>query len=77
VIAVPGILITVLDEKPIGPFAAQPITRRSHEHSTAMQALTLQDELSIAFGERLFRGVLALRCPVTAIPHSWTVPPPY
>ena len=62
-----GILIVMLDQQPVGAFAAESVAPHAHQHPAAFQLFPRQHEFEIAFGQHFF-GV-AIRLPEAAIPQ--------
>ncbi|MNV22051.1 hypothetical protein D3C71_1130080 [compost metagenome] len=59
----------MLDQQPVDPLAAVAVVAHTNKHEAAMQPIALQRELEIAFRQCVFRGPVAFRLPVAAIPE--------
>jgi hypothetical protein len=64
-----GVLISMLDQKPIGPFAVGPVLFHADKNPAAVQTLSLQHELEVAASERFLWRFVALGLPISAVPE--------
>jgi hypothetical protein len=64
-----GILVVMLDEKPVVALAPGPIVLHPHQHPAAAQALSLERELQIAAGQPLLRRLVAFGFSIAAVPE--------
>lgn len=70
-VAVLGVAVMVLDQQPIGPFAAtQLVVAQPDQDPAAMQLFALEPELEFALVERVGRRRRLLRLPIPAIPQQ-------
>ena len=58
----------MLDQKPIGPFAAGPVMLHADENPAAVQTLSLQHELEVAASKRFLWRLVAFGLPISAVP---------
>lgn len=63
----------MFDQEPVGSFFAITASH-PNEHKAAVQARTIERELEVAFRQRLLRGLIAFRLPVSAIPKHDRAP---
>src|SRR3984893_16499812 len=59
----------MLDQKPIGPFAAGPVLFHADENPAAVQTLSLQDEFKVAASKRFLWRLVAFGLPISAVPE--------
>src|SRR3984893_13850987 len=59
----------MLDQKPIGPFAAGPVMFHADENPAAVQTLSLQRELEVAARKRFLWRLVAFGLPISAAPE--------
>src|ERR1700720_1315915 len=64
-----SVLIPMLDQKPIGPFAAGPVMLHADENPAAVQTLSLQHELEITASKRFLWRLVAFGLPISAVPE--------
>ena len=67
-VAVTGIFVPLLDEEPVLAAAILFARLHAHEHELAVEAIAMQSEFKVAFGEA-FVGI-ADRLPGAAVPDS-------
>src|SRR6202040_469244 len=63
-----SVLIPMLDQEPIGPFAGGPVMLHADENPAAVQTLSLQHELEVAASKRLLWRLVAFGLPKSAVP---------
>ena len=68
-VARPGRLVAVLDEEPIGPFAAVAVRAHADKHPAAVQPDTLQFEFKLPGRECSLRRSRPQRPPIAPIPQ--------
>ena len=68
-VAFSSVLIPMLDQKPIGPFAAGPVMLHADENPAAVQTLSLQHELEVATSKRFLWRLVAFGLPISAVPE--------
>ncbi len=66
-VGVDRLVVAMLDEQPVRPFAAELVAFHAHQHEAALEPLAGQHELQLAVGERLFRRLVLLRRPEAAV----------
>lgn len=64
-----GMLVVVLDQQPVCPFAAIAIVAHPDEHEATMQALAMKHELEVTLLQGLFRRLIAFGFPIATIPE--------